>query len=343
MDQQTTRNSLARVIAAGHPVAVLGAPGIGKTAIVREACNDAGAVLLPPVYTVCSDPMDAGGVLWPDAAAGVCHALPKLELATALAAKERTVIFLDDFAQAAPAVQNSWGHLIYARQGGDRTLPDCVSFVIAANRRTDQAGSGHIVSTILSRCLSVVTMTPTLAAIEGHALASGWHPAIMHYLRQRPDALYTEAPKAGEAYPCPRSWEHTDEVLRLDLGVDAEQEMIAGAIGAATATEFAAELEMMREKISAEKALSDPCYPLPKSAAHMIALATACAHYAATDVRVHMDNVMRLAQRLTKSRGEFAAAMLSDLVRRAPAIARMPQWLQIAQSDLGELMMGRGK
>ena len=339
MNQDQIASALQACIRAGQPMALLGAPGTGKSALVAAACEAVGARLLPPVYTVCSDPTDAGGVLWPDANAGICRALPKSELATALAATERTVLFLDDFAQASPAVQNSWAHLLYARMVGDQRLPDCVSFIIAANRRSDAAGSVPVVSTIMSRCVSVVTLIPTLEGISRYALGSGWHPAIIAYLRERPDALYTESPQSGVPFPCPRSWAGVDTILRLGLSPDVEASMLEGAVGAPTATEFCATLTMLREKLSADEALRNPKYRLPKQPDQLIALSAACAYAVAAD-HARIAQLVALAQRLQSTHGEYAAAMLSDLVRRDPRVMRLSEWQRIAQSSLADLMLG---
>lgn len=336
MKQSEMRSVLGKCFAHSKPIMIEGAPGVGKTAIVTQAAQDAGMDLIVSHPITC-DPTDAGGILWPDVASGKAVTLPKEDLARALSAKEPLVWFLDDFAQAAPSVQNSFAHLIHARQSGPHKLPDHVVFAIACNRRTDRAGSHTVVSTILSRCLSSITLVPSCDEWITWALGAGVHPAIISYLRQRPDSLYTDTPPNGEAYPCPRSWQHASEVLSLEFNLSAETELLAGAVGHGAAVELAASAMMLREKIDARKALDDPRYKLPKRPDQVCALVCAAAYYAEGRER----EVFALATRMAKENlAEYAGMLVADTVKRSPAITQTAMWTTFALSPVGDLIRG---
>mgnify|MGYP001558676876 FL=1 len=89
-----------------EPVLVTGAPGVGKSDIVYQACAKAGAALTV-VHPVVSDPTDFKGVLWPDKENGHCNWLLPIEVTTLLEAKDLHVCFIDDLGQSLPAVQAS--------------------------------------------------------------------------------------------------------------------------------------------------------------------------------------------------------------------------------------------
>lgn len=336
MKQSDLREVLGKCFQNSHPIMIEGAPGIGKTAIVGQAADDVNADLIVSHPVVC-DPTDAGGIMWPDVASGKAVMLPKEDLARALGSTKPTVWFLDDFAQAAPAVQNSFAHLIHARQSGTHKLPDHVVFAIACNRRTDRAGSHAVVSTIMSRCLSSVTLVPESQEWIEWGLKNNVHPAVISYIRQRPDNLYTESPNLGEAYPCPRSWNHASTILGLGLQQGTEAAMLAGAIGHGTAIELAATVQLLREKLDAERALDDPEYALPKKPDQVCALVSAAAYYA----KEREQKIFNFAVRLHALKlAEYAGMLVSDSLKRHPAIQRTDSWKEFALGPVGKLILG---
>lgn len=336
MNQSELSKVLKKCISNSYPLMIEGAPGIGKTALVEQAALSADADFMVSHPVVC-DPTDASGVLWPDVAAGKAAVLPKEDLHTALTSDRPLVWLLDDFAQAAPAVQNSFAHLIHARKSGNRELPDHVTFIVACNRRTDRAGSQSVVSTIMSRCLSSVKLEPRLSDFEDWALKNGAHPAVVSYLRRRPDNLYTETPPVGEAYPCPRSWAHASNILSMDFELNSELSMLSGAVGAGAALELQASVNLMRNELNSLEALCDLEYKLPfKKPDHMCALVAGAAYYAES----HPLQLIELAERLYSNKlGEYAGMLVSDSLKRFPGIQKCPKWLEFIKGPVGSFIM----
>ena len=120
-------SSLAKVISMAirnrRPLLIKGAPGIGKSDIVAQACNEAWAKLIIE-HPVVSDPTDFKGLPFPSADGQSAHFLPFGSLLEILKyddetkEKEREVIvyFIDDLGQAPPAVQAAAMQLILARR-----------------------------------------------------------------------------------------------------------------------------------------------------------------------------------------------------------------------------------
>jgi hypothetical protein len=86
------------------PILITGAPGIGKSDIVAQAAQAAGAALIIS-HPAVSDPTDFKGLPWPDASKDSARFLPFGEFHAALTATATTVWLLDDLGQASPAVQ----------------------------------------------------------------------------------------------------------------------------------------------------------------------------------------------------------------------------------------------
>ena len=119
---------LAQAIAHREPVMLVGAPGVGKSDLVGQAADAAGAALIVS-HPVVSDPTDYKGL--PYATNGRADFLPFAELRAAVEAVEDTVFFLDDLGQAPPAVQAAAVQLLLARRVNGHRVADCVTFLAA--------------------------------------------------------------------------------------------------------------------------------------------------------------------------------------------------------------------
>jgi hypothetical protein len=335
MNQKDLAETLNHCLTNRLPLIVEGAPGIGKTAIAVNEAKSLGMDVLV-TYPVTENPTDYGGVLWPDVEKGIATALPKDLLHKALNATKPTMFMIDDFGQGVQMTQNAAGHLIHARTVGGRKLPDCVTFVINANRRTDRAGSQAIVSTIISRASTTVTLTPTVEHFLPHAFEIGMHPAITKYLKTAPQNLYTETPDTGKPYPCPRSWEAASKLLSFPEHL--QQELLVGAVGSC-AVDMLAVSRLMHHELNAEEALRDPKYKLPSKPDHMIAIVSACAYYGVDKVKQALALVTRLQN---SGMGEFGGFLLAELLARKPNIAYSAEFIKFANSGAGSRIQGLG-
>ena len=102
-----------------EPILVKGPPGCGKSDIINSAAVSAQADSVM-FHGVTSDPTDAKGIGWVERTNEGLRAdfVPFGDLLKLMAATRPTVAFLDDFGQAAPAVQASFMQLVLARQIG---------------------------------------------------------------------------------------------------------------------------------------------------------------------------------------------------------------------------------
>jgi hypothetical protein len=78
-------------------------------------------------------------------------------------------------------------------------------------------------------------------AFLAHAAANGFAPAVMAYLKVRPDKLDDTASQLANDYligASPRGWEDISNVLKSGLSENAKRVFVQGRIGAANAAEF---------------------------------------------------------------------------------------------------------
>lgn len=327
----------------GHiPVLLTGAPGVGKSSIVEAAATAAryDVILSHPVV---SDPTDAKGLPWPGKDGESATFLPFGDLAKAIKATQPTVWFLDDLGQASPAVQASYMQLLLARQVNGHKLPDCITFVAATNRRTDRAGVTGILAPVLSRFGAVIGIEPTVDDWSEWALAANMPPALISFLRFRPNLLQVfDAKRADdmENFPCPRTWEYAGKAINMGLPDDLEFAALAGAVGEGAATELRAFLSMVRSKLPNPDSivLSPDNAPIPDRPDLLWAVSTALAKKA-TDT--NCGRIFRYAERMFDAgKSEFAVLMVKDINRLCPAVTETPDWTRLCISPLGKSYLG---
>ena len=331
---------LSRAIEARLPILIVGAPGVGKSDLVGQAAEAAGADLIIS-HPAVSDPTDTKGLPWPDGSGGATF-LPFGELARALRAERPTVWFLDDLGQAPPAVQAGFMQLLLARRVNGHVLPDVVTFIAATNRRTDRAGVSGILEPVKSRFAAIVELEPDLDDWCSWAFAHDIPDILVAFLRFRPELLCAFDPTMDlRNSPVPRTWAHVAKILALGLPSDIERQAIAGAVGEGAAVEFAAFRTVVESLPSIDGILIDPdAGEIPSKPAALYAVATGLGARASVTA---FGRIARYAARLEAAGlGEFATLLLRDCVRREPKLLNTGDFLRLAAGPLGQLINGKG-
>ena len=326
---------------------ITGAPGIGKSEVVAQACMKAGAELLI-THPVTSDPTDAKGLPW--IAAGADHAefMPFGVFYKALNAEGLTVVFIDDIGQSPDAVQASFMQPVQAREIDGRAFPKDVVFIAATNRRTDKAGVKGILEPVKGR-FTIVNMTVDVDdfcnnlfdrgydyGLDDDAIISG--AAFMHFCG---DALHAwEASNDISNSPTPRNWVTAFKFAMQDLPQHVTHGLIAGRVGAGYAAQYLGFMKNYRVMPSLEAIFLDPTKAvIPTEPQSLWAVAVGLAAKCQTG---NFDRVAVYAERLAQADfGEYASLMIRDCVRREPKITNSRAYVKLASSDLGKLMTGR--
>src|SRR5919112_4369639 len=155
-------------VAVVRPVFLWGAPGIGKSSLVREFADSLGLECVSLLGTQLA-PEDLIGV--PQIRDGRSVFCPP----EAIARDEPYCLFLDELNAATPDVQKAFYSLILDRRIGDYELPKGSIVIGAGNRATDNALARPIASALVNRMLHVHLRARTSDWL-GWALASGVHP-----------------------------------------------------------------------------------------------------------------------------------------------------------------------
>jgi hypothetical protein len=331
---------LSKTIPAHLPVLVTGMPGIGKSDIIGQAAEAAGADFMV-THPAVSDPTDFKGLPWAEAGADVATFLPFGDLALMVNAKKLLVVLIDDLGQATPAVQAAVMQLLLARQVNGHKLSDNVVFIAATNRRTDRAGVTGLLEPVKSRFAAIVELVTDVDEHAEWALNQPWYPAeLVAFHRFRPALLADFKPSADLTNsPLPRTWANAAKILGLGLDPELELAALAGAVGDGAAAELVAFLRLVRELPDIESIIADPeNAPIPDSPGTLYAVVTALGSKASVDT---FEGISRYAGRLLEAgNGEFATLLARDAIRRDPEITNTQAFVRFATGDFATLLTG---
>lgn len=310
MKPSQLKSLLAKAIPAHAPVLIKGAPGIGKTDVVTQACIEAGANLIIS-HPVVSDPIDFKGMPWVDGKTGQAEFLPFGDLRALIEAEKNTVFFLDDLGQAPPTVQAAAMQLILARRINGHKVSGHVCFIAATNRKQDKAAVTGILEPVKSRFATIIELTPDLEDWVSWALRAGLPTELIAFIRFRPGLLHNFTPSADITNsPCPRTVANVGALMGLGLTPDLEYEAFSGAAGEGFAAEFMGFLQIFRKLPNPDSVLLNPdSAEVPTDPATLYALTGALARKASENT---MDRLTRYSYRLP---AEFSVLLMRDSVR----------------------------
>jgi len=350
-DQAAVVEALGVAIAARVPVLLWGAPGTGKTSVIRAMAAAAGW----PCETVIAsirEPSDFAGLPIvkdgpSDVRAQVTFAPPAW--AVALADAGEGVAFFDEISTAPPAVQAALLRVVLERTVGDLALPDAVSVVAAANPPEQASDGWELTPPLANRFCHLDWPVDARTVANGFSggwatpkppvLVDGWERRIpvvrtwiAGFVTVRPMlalAVPEDAAGAGRAWPSPRTW---DMVARLHAAAEsggvgelATSLLVRGCVGAGPGVEFltwVAEADLP----DPEAVLADPDgFVLPERGDRAYAaLSSVAAAVAADPTNGRWERGWRAFGRAAGSAPDVAAAAARTLARCRPPGAEIP-------------------
>ena len=214
-----------------------GTRGVGKSSVVQQVAQHFGVPLVDLRLTTI-EPVDIRGAIYADEVQARTVWFPPEFLPGA--DQPQGILFLDELTAADQRLQISAYSLILDRRVGHYQLPEGWLIVAAGNASFHGAVS-HDMGTALADRMFHFHVQTVIDAFLDHALARGFAPEVMAYLKVRPDKLDdTQAQLANDHLvgASPRGWEDISNVLKSGLSDTAQRLFVQGRIGAANAAEF---------------------------------------------------------------------------------------------------------
>lgn len=291
------------LIDADAPAWVWGMPGIGKSEAVAQIAKARGAALTD-IRLSTFDPVDLRGLPTVDGALtrwlrpAIWPTDPHRE----------TILFFDEMDRAATAVANAALQIVLDRRIGEHILPSTVRIVAAGNGATDARTTNKIGGAQANRFTHLYADCDAPAA-AAHWAKIGLDPALVAFIRFRPQLIATTAQQGEHAFASPRAWAKVAGFMHLP---DAQRHRLAaGTVGKAPAGEFEAFVRMFRTLPSLESIIQNPrTADIPAEMNVLYAVSAALARKA--DHR-NFAAVLTYAERLPR---EFGIMLVTDAARR---------------------------
>lgn len=228
-------------VAVVRPVFLWGAPGIGKSSLVRKFAAELGLECVTLLGTQLA-PEDLIGV--PELVGGRSRFAPP----ESIARQDPYCLFLDELNASSPEVQKAFYSLILDRRIGSYELPKGSIVIGAGNRAVDNALARPMASALVNRMVHV-HLSPSAKDWLAWARESDIHPWVLEYLTQRPDHLWSAAPKVEETFSTPRGWHMLSDALH-SFGDDISEDILGvlafGTVTANHASMFKAFVKTVR-------------------------------------------------------------------------------------------------
>ena len=331
---------VATCIEARVPVILWGAPGQGKTSVLKAFADQAGRKL-EIILASIREPQDFAGL--PAISNGSMSLIPP-NWAQSLAADGNGILFADEINTAPPSVQAALLRVCLEKVAGDLHLGDRTSIVAAANPPEIAADGWDLAAPLANRFCHVDWELPadvvadgflgnwptiTLPRVEQEKVEletekEAWK--LSAFLVSRPK-LVTDMPEStgqqGRAFPTPRSWEMVLKLVGLANALELEPEirrlLVVGCVGQGAGSEYLTFREQ-QDLPDPEAIIADPeNFVLPKRPDKLYAICGALMSALSNDIsgeRWH-------------SVGKFVLR-LSKLGHLDMAVSLMLQWKKIA-------------
>ena len=182
-----------------RPLLIMGPPGIGKTAVCRQAAAELHVNFCAYAMTHHTR-QSAIGLPFIDEATfgGEAHKVSRYTMSEIVAAAHDSVaasgvaegiLFLDEVNCVSETLAPAMLQFLQFKTFGTHALPDGWVVVCAANPRQYNAAARDFDAATLDR-LRLIEVEPDLASWMAYATDAGVHPAVVGYLERRPEHFY---------------------------------------------------------------------------------------------------------------------------------------------------------
>lgn len=229
------------VIAPAHqrPVFLLGAPGIGKTAIMEQVARELGigivsysmthhtrqsALGLPRIehHDFEGFEYEASEYTMSEIVAAIYSYMERTGL-------RRGILFLDEINCVSETLYPSMLQFLQFKVFGKHKVPEGWVVVCAGNP-PEYNRSVHEFDIVTLDRLREIDVEPDYAAWKEYATTHGLHPAVTTFLETKQDCFYKveSKPGGGKAFVTARGWEDLARVIALyeDMGKPVNRELV---------------------------------------------------------------------------------------------------------------------
>ncbi|MCW8837549.1 MAG: MoxR family ATPase [Thiovulaceae bacterium] len=300
--------TLGKLVEQKVAVFLWGAPGIGKSSIVKQIAQkkDIGFIDL---RLALMDPTDLKGIPFYDKELHQALWAPPAFLPK----DGEGILFLDELNSAPPSVQASAYQLILDRRVGEYELPDGWAIVAAGNREGDKGVTYKMGAPLANRFVHF-EMDISVDDWCDWAYQNSIDDSIIGYISYKNEHLFTfDSKNMEKSFATPRSWEYVDKVLKSGIDESLLLETISGAVSKEVAVGYLSFKKVQNKLPDINGILNsgEGEYPDEVDVLHALNVGLVSAVLKNEDV---LDNVLKYSLNL---KGEFSVKVVQDLQRNS--------------------------
>jgi MoxR-like ATPase len=301
------------------PLMVWGAPGLGKSTVIRELAKEYKVGFID-VRLAQREPVDIRGLPVP-----TDHGVEwQVSAEWPRDPKSKGIILFDELTASDRSLQVAAYEFILDRRLGDLyKVPDGWYICAAGNRTEDRAVSTTMSSALANRFLHVELENNADNWLEW-AVKNDIHPSVSGFIRFRPGMLFNQENENLErGWPTPRSWERVSTMMKV-LPDDESliRHTVYGLVGNRAGVEFIA-FHKTAQNLDIKEMMLDTTKKvvIPQQADLRYALCAGVAYYLwrgkdEAESRALLDGFYRISLELSS---DFAAMLMMDIMESGKA------------------------
>lgn len=300
--------SLSALVEQKVPTFLWGAPGIGKSSIVKQIAKDANVAFID-LRLALMDPTDLKGIPFYDKESHTALWAPPAFLPR----DGEGILFLDELNSAPPSVQSSAYQLILDRKVGEYELPEGWAIVAAGNREGDRGVTYRMPAPLANRFVHF-ELEVDVNDWRDWAYKSELDERIIAYVSYKNEHLFTfDAKSDVKSFATPRSWEYVGNVLKSSLPQNLLLDTISGTVGRDVAVSFLSFMKVMNRLPNIENILNAKSQEHSDEVDVLYALSAGLvSSYLKRGDEETLDNLLAYTLEM---KSEFAVMIVQDLQR----------------------------
>jgi len=308
MKASALTEALSALVEQKVPTFLWGAPGIGKSSIVRQIAENQNLDFID-LRLALMDPTDLKGIPFYDKESHTALWAPP----SFLPREGKGILFLDELNSAAPAVQSSAYQLILDRRVGEYELPAGWAIVAAGNREGDRGVTYRMPAPLANRFVHF-ELEVSVQDWREWAYKYELDSRIIAYISYKNEHLFTfDAKNESKSFATPRSWEYAANILKSNLPATLLLDTLGGAVGRDVAVSFLSFIQVMDRLPDIEAILEGKSFVYSDEVDVLYALSSGIvSHYLQNPSKSSLENLLRYTLEL---KGEFAVMITQDLQR----------------------------
>lgn len=241
-----------------HSILGLGAPGVGKSQVIRQIGKKYGFKVIDIRLAQMSE-VEIAGLIYPNESRTKTVWLAPDILPNEERDGKNTILLLDEITSCSKRIQVAAYQLILDRRIGQYTLPEGTFVIALGNREDDDGVYIHLAGPLADRFEIHYIESDFEIWKFDFALKHGIHPFVINYLTYKPADLHTQDPESSSMmFATPRSWERVSDILKIDSDITKTviKNKIIGNVGQAVGSQFIEFCSDMKEIISVEDVIN---------------------------------------------------------------------------------------